>query len=57
MLFFRHILKLKMLAVSIEFQLAFRQGRVSGEYCFKLLENDIELRLELQFGIKIIVYF
>jgi len=43
MLFFRHILKLKMLAVSIEFQLAFKQGRVSGEYYFKLSKNDIEI--------------
>ena len=57
MLFFRHVLKLKMLAVSIEFQLAFKQGKVSGEYYFKLLENDIELRLELQFCIETIVYF
>jgi len=27
-----------MLAVSIEFQLAFKQGKVSGEYYFKLLK-------------------
>ncbi len=57
MLFFRHVLKQKMLAVSIEIQLAFKQGRVSGKYYFKLFENDIELRLELQFCIKTIVYF
>ena len=41
-----------MLAVSTEFQLAFKQGKVSGGCCFKPLKNDIELRLELQFRIK-----
>ena len=35
-----------MLDVSVSVQLAFRQGRVSGECYFKLLNIDIEFRLE-----------
>ena len=37
-----------MLAVSIGTQLAFKQGKGSREYYFKLWKNDIEFRLELQ---------
>ena len=41
-----------MLAVSIEFQLAFKQGKGVWGILFQAFENDIELRLELQFCIE-----